>query len=239
MQRLALSSLEQLNCEFRGAVPIGQRDILGLEILAPQPRRESIVDLLAQKLQFLYLLDLREGKVMVRRTVTRDVEGHFTVGTPKSKHSKRAIAISRLTTQTLFARRQRQLEQRFKLGPGYEDNDFVFIGQLGGMLSPNTLTNRFHALQARTGNPRLRVHDLRHTAATLMLTNNVHPKVVSEMLGHANVMITLDLYSHVTMTLQRQAADLLEASITEAMRHHAADILDASLRFTNTSEAVA
>lgn len=184
-------------------------------------------------------LDLKEGKVMVRRTVTRDAEGHFTIGTPKSKHSKRAIAISRLTIQTLLAHRQRQLEQRFRLGPAYEDNDFVFIGPLGGMLSPNTLTNRFHALQARTGNPRLRVHDLRHTAATLMLTNNVHPKVVSEMLGHANVMITLNLYSHVTMTLQRQAADLLEASITEAMRHNAADVLDASLRFSNTDEGVA
>jgi hypothetical protein len=102
------------------------------------------------------------------------------------------------------------------------------------MIHPNTLTHRFHALQARTGNPRIRVHDLRHTAATLMLIRNVHPKVVSEMLGHANVIITLTIYSHVTKTLQREAADLLEDSISEAMRRQAVDALESTLRVLHT-----
>jgi integrase len=175
-------------------------------------------------------LDLRQGRVMVRRTVTRDEKGQFILGTPKSKHSRRAIAISKVTNQALLVHRQCQLEQRVRLGTAYQDEDFVFADEFGKMIHPNTLSNRFHALQGRTGNPRLRVHDLRHTAATLMLANNIHPKVVSEMLGHANVMITLNLYSHVTMTLQQQAADLLEVTISEAMRRNAVDTFDVTLK---------
>jgi integrase len=66
----------------------------------------------------------------------------------------------------------------------------------------------------RAGLPRIRFHDLRHTAATLLLGRGVHPKIVSEMLGHSQIAITLDLYSHVTPTMQRQATDAMEAVLT-------------------------
>jgi integrase len=66
----------------------------------------------------------------------------------------------------------------------------------------------------RAGLPRLRFHDLRHSAATLLLGRGVHPKIVSEMLGHSQIAITLDLYSHVTPTMQRQATDAMEAVLT-------------------------
>jgi len=68
-----------------------------------------------------------------------------------------------------------------------------------------------HALLRRAALPRIRFHDLRHTAATLMLSRGVHPKVASEMLGHSTIAITLDLYSHVTPTIQRDAADAVDA----------------------------
>lgn len=69
-----------------------------------------------------------------------------------------------------------------------------------------------------------------------MLANNIHPKIVSEMLGHANVMITLNLYSHVTMTLQQQAADLLEATISDAMRQKAIEGFDTALLHINKDD---
>jgi integrase len=70
---------------------------------------------------------------------------------------------------------------------------------------------------ARAGPPRLRFHDLRHTAATLLLGQGIHPKVVSEMLGHASIMTTLDPYSQVTPTMQQQAADALDALLSEPL----------------------
>ncbi len=82
-------------------------------------------------------------------------------------------------------------------------------------MEATNLRNRlFWPLLGRAGLPRIRFHDLRHTAATLLLGQGVHPKIVSEMLGHSQIAITLDLYSHVTPTMQRQAADELEAALS-------------------------
>jgi integrase len=73
----------------------------------------------------------------------------------------------------------------------------------------------------RAGAPVIRVHDLRHTSATLLLAEGVHGKIVQERLGHANIAMTLDLYSHVTADMQRQAADALEAKIESAEQRSA------------------
>ena len=72
------------------------------------------------------------------------------------------------------------------------------------------MLQEFRRMLDRAGLPRVRFHDLRHTAATLMLARGVHPKIANEMLGHATIAITLDLYSHVTETMQRDAADTLD-----------------------------
>jgi integrase len=73
----------------------------------------------------------------------------------------------------------------------------------------------FRRIHDRAGLPRVRFHDLRHTAATLMLSRHVHPKVASEMLGHSTVAITLDLYSHVSVTMQREAVGVLDALLLD------------------------
>jgi integrase len=78
-------------------------------------------------------------------------------------------------------------------------------------LHPNTLRHRFLHLIKQANVPSIRFHDLRHTSATLMLANGEHPKIVQERLGHANISMTLDRYSHVTENMQRQAADRLDA----------------------------
>ena len=86
--------------------------------------------------------------------------------------------------------------------------------RLGGPSKASNLLRRsFAPLLARAGIARLRFHDLRHTAATLMLGQGVHPKVVSEMLGHSQISVTLDLYSHVTPTMQRDATAAVDAAL--------------------------
>jgi integrase len=87
----------------------------------------------------------------------------------------------------------------------------VFPNSIGRPFHPTNVRNRhFYPLLKRAGLPRMRFHDLRHSAATFLLSMGVHPKIVSEMLGHSQIGITLDLYSHVTATMQHQAASALD-----------------------------
>lgn len=109
-----------------------------------------------------------------------------------------------------------QVERRLAIGAAWAEDGFVFTNGLGGPLHANRLAGRFAKLTAAAGVPRIRFHDLRHTSATLRLAQGVHPKIVQERLGHANVSMTLDRYSHVTMDMQRQAADGLDAALGEA-----------------------
>ena len=102
------------------------------------------------------------------------------------------------------------MEQRLALGPAYRDHDIVFTDALGSPLPPYRISQWFPAFVKRLGMAPLRFHDLRHTSATLLLRAGVHPKVVSERLGHAGVSITLDIYSHVLPGLQEEAANLLD-----------------------------
>ncbi len=93
--------------------------------------------------------------------------------------------------------------------------DLVFANTVGKPLQPGNIRARsFEPLLERAALPRLRFHDLRHTAATLLLGAGIHPKVVSEMLGHSSVTITLDLYSHATPTMQQQAASVLDSLLS-------------------------
>jgi len=87
----------------------------------------------------------------------------------------------------------------------WQDLDLVIDGGDGGPLNPDTLSSRWRLFLKRSGLPHVRFHDLRHAHATLMLLQGVHPKVVSERLGHASVGITLDLYSHVLPSMQQDA----------------------------------
>lgn len=89
----------------------------------------------------------------------------------------------------------------------------VFADATGHPLDPDGVSGRFERLARESRLPRIRLHDLRHTAATLMLAAGVNPKVVSERLGHASVVITLDTYSHVLPSLQADAAVALARAI--------------------------
>ena len=97
------------------------------------------------------------------------------------------------------------------MGSLYQPGGLVFATETGTIINPSNLRNRsFKPLLKRAGLRPIRFHDLRHTCATLLLSRNVNPKVVSEMLGHASIAITLDTYSHVLPTMQEEAIRALE-----------------------------
>lgn len=160
-------------------------------------------------------VDLEAGHVQVRSSVRKGKEG-FVFSEPKTSASRRQVALTMSAVAALYRHRGCQLEQRMADGPLWQDNDLVFPDVLGMPFNGITLLRReFLPLLKRAGLPLIRFHDLRHTAATLMLLKGVHPKIVSEMLGHASVSITLDLYSHVLPNMQREAAETMDQLLRE------------------------
>jgi len=102
-----------------------------------------------------------------------------------------------------------------RLGDFYRDEGLVFASEVGTLINPSNLRKRsFAPLLRRAGLPKIRFHDLRHTCATLLLNRNLHPKYVQELLGHANIAITLDTYSHVIPGMGDQAARAMEDALS-------------------------
>lgn len=160
-------------------------------------------------------VDLEAGHVQVRSSVRKGKEG-FVFSEPKTSASRRQVALTMSAVAALYRHRACQLEQRMADGPLWQDNDLVFPDVFGMPFNGITLLRReFLPLLKRAGLPLIRFHDLRHTAATLMLLKGAHPKIVSEMLGHASVSITLDLYSHVLPNMQREAAETMDQLLRE------------------------
>ena len=150
-------------------------------------------------------VDLDRRRLSIQRAVTV-VDYEIVVSEPKTARGRRSVSIDPTTTAVLAAHRKRQLEERLAWGPAWQDSAYVFTTEDGGVLHPQRVTLIFKRLAQSAGLPAIRLHDLRHTAATLALTAGIHPKVVSERLGHATIGITLDTYSHVGETLQDEAA---------------------------------
>ncbi len=161
-------------------------------------------------------LDLDRGTLAVRRTLSRGADSRLIAGEPKTASGRRQIALPTSAVDALRRHRLRRLELRLAAGPAHDDQGRVFTTDTGGPLHPNSLALRFRRLTEAAGLPAIRLHDLRHTCATLMLANGEHPKVVQERLGHADIAMTMNLYSHVTPDMQRHAADRLDAAIETA-----------------------
>jgi integrase len=106
----------------------------------------------------------------------------------------------------LHAIRGRQIEQRLVAGDAWQNTGYIFTQADGTPIEPDKVTQAFARIVREAGLPHLTLHGLRHAHATLLLTAGVHPKVVSERLGHSNISITMDTYSHVLPGLQEQAA---------------------------------
>jgi integrase len=155
-------------------------------------------------------LDFENASILVRATAVRTREGKFREEV-KTGHSRRRIALPSIAVEALRRHRARQAEERLRLGTAWEDNNLVFPNMVGRIYdADNWRFAKFYPLLERAGLPRIRPHDLRHTAATLLLARGVPVKVVSEMLGHANVGITLSIYGHVLPHMQQQAVSTMD-----------------------------
>lgn len=155
-------------------------------------------------------IDLEAGALMVRRQL-QWLNGQAVFSEPKSAKSRRRVVLPSIAVNALKKHRARQLEERLKLGGAWQENDLVFPSAVGTPLDPSHLRRSFNLILEKAGLPRVRFHDLRHTAATLLLAQGVHPKLVQEQLGHSQVSMTLDTYSHVLPGMTREAAEKMDA----------------------------
>ena len=156
-------------------------------------------------------VDLEAGRLSVRQTLTTP-KGGRRLGPPKRNKSRRSVKLTSGVVKVLKAHRERQLEEREKLAELWQDHDFVFTTQVGTPLNRHNFFRRcFKPLLEEAGLPRsVRFHDLRHTCATLLLSKNVNPKIVQELLGHANISQTMDTYSHMLPDMQERAAAAMD-----------------------------
>ncbi len=138
-----------------------------------------------------------------------------TLQTPKTKKSRRTVILSSGTVTRLREHQQRQQQEQNMLGPDWLDENFVFANEFGGPTAPRTLYGWYRELIREAGLPEIRFHDLRHTAASLMIHRGIPPKVVSDRLGHTDVAFTMRVYAHLYDEQREEAAFDLDEGDSE------------------------
>ena len=156
-------------------------------------------------------VNLDEGMIHVNKSLVRN-KSEWRFDEPKTAKSRRTVKLAPTVVKSLRAHRSRQAAERLRAGIRYQDYDLVFATDAGQPLESHNLIKRhFKPILDRAGLPEtIRLYDLRHTCATLLLAAGEHPKIVSEMLGHASIQLTLDTYSHVLPDMQQGAVAKLE-----------------------------
>ncbi|MGZ3617912.1 MAG: site-specific integrase [Ktedonobacteraceae bacterium] len=150
--------------------------------------------------------------------MTRLANKGFTVSEPKTAKSRRSVHLAPMVVDALKRHRIRQNELRLSTGPAWDEQGWIFCNAVGKPIEVGNMTRRsFRPLLAKTGLPIIRFHDLRHSAATLLLTARIHPKIVHELLGHSQISLTLDTYSHVLPSLQEDAVNRLNVLLTQRL----------------------
>lgn len=168
-------------------------------------------------------VDFIMNQVYVNRSLHHLKDGSYVFTQPKSTRSRRTIALSPSAILTLRDHYEKQKLERAMLGISLKDDDLVFSQLDGKPLRPNTVTRAWTMLADRAGVKMIRLHDARHTHASLMLKQGVHPKIVQERLGHASIQMTLDTYSHVAPGLQQAAAEGFDRLLNRKAENEAVD----------------
>lgn len=151
-------------------------------------------------------VDFMLSQIYVSRSLHHLKDGSYIFTEPKSAKSRRTIALQPSATLLLKEHHEKQKLERAMLGIQLTDGDLVFSTVESKPLRPNTVTRAWAMLAAQAGLKVIRLHDARHTHASIMLKQGIHPKIVQERLGHASIQMTLDTYSHVAPGLQEAAA---------------------------------
>jgi integrase len=134
---------------------------------------------------------------------------------PKTRMGKRSLALDPATLAALQEHKAQQEQERADVGPAWMDSGLVFTRPDGAPIHPDLITDWFRRLARNAGLPPIRLHDVRHSYATAALAAGVPAKVVSERLGHANIAITLDVYSHVIPGMDEAAANAVASLILD------------------------
>ncbi len=221
-------------CEAVKPPKVERKQITPLDALQVRRLLETAGVAGGDRLEALYVLavhtGMREGELLglkwedvnlegtepvlrLRRALVRE-GGKVTLGDLKTPKSRRQIRLTRAAADALRSHLQRQLEEMERMGSLYQPGGLVFATESGTLINPSNLRNRsFKPLLKGAGLPDICFHDLRHTCATLLLSQGTHPKLVQELLGHATISMTLDTYSHFLPSMGDQTIRAMEAAL--------------------------
>lgn len=199
--------------------------------ISPDAAREFLAAVRGDRLEALFVVALATGlrqgealglrwadidlptRTLAVRAALQRVEGELVLVEPKSRASRRSISIPNIAVSALRAHRTRQVQERLSAASHWSDSGLVFTTATGGPLDGASVTHHLHLALRRAGLPQMRFHDLRHGCASLLLAQGVHPRVVMEVLGHSQISLTLNTYSHVIPQLLTEAADQLDSAL--------------------------
>ena len=156
-------------------------------------------------------IDFESGCLMVQRQLQRVSGRGLFFSEPKTAAARRKVVLGPEMLGALKSQRESVGEMSRRLSGRWQENDLVFPSSVGTPQDPRNVLAAFKDVLRKAELPDIRFHDLRHTAASLMLQQGIHPKVVQERLGHSKINITLDIYSHVLPSLQDEAAAKLDS----------------------------
>jgi integrase len=159
-------------------------------------------------------LQWHDGELKIQRQVKRIPGSGWTFADPKTKRGRRTIKLGDETLKLLRVHKEHQETQRLLKGKRWVENGLIFPSSVGTPLNQSNLRKDFLKVLDRASLPKIRFHDLRHTAASLMLNNGIPPIVVSSRLGHSKPSITLDVYGHLYQEMQTDAAEIMDDLLT-------------------------
>lgn len=159
-------------------------------------------------------VDLDRGQLSINVQLQR-LDGRPQLTIPKTARSRRTLVLPTVVAEALRAHKVRQLEERLAMGAAWRgwEHDLVFTTTIGTPLDARNVLRHFHALLERAGLPRMPFHTLRHTAATLLLAQGVDLRTVQQVLGHSQISLTANLYTHVLPILLRDAAQRMDSAL--------------------------
>ena len=158
--------------------------------------------------------DIEGEGVHVRRSLIERGAEEMHFAEPKTERSRRYVTLPASTMAALDAHRKKQVKERLKAGDKWECKDLIFATRTGGPLQQRNVRRNFKRVLKTAELPPMRIYDLRHTTASLLLASGENIKTISERLGHSDVSLTLSVYSHLLNTAQRSAADKMETIVS-------------------------